>query len=416
VEFYVRSAMLAAGARVVERLLHGLATGRQKEPCLCAHGHRSRKMDSDGVRGKTLQTILGPVGFERSRYVCPVCQDPAYPGDRLLGVVGTCQSPGMRRLMTRAGSQESFEAAAQDLLLYGSIHADPKEIERVTEQTGRLIDDWMGREASAALLGAGADGARERIAHLDIALDGTGAPMCPSELVGRKGKGEDGHAKTREVKLGCVFTHTVDKKGDPVRDPASTSYVGAIESSADFANRLYGEAVRRGLARADQVSVLSDGAEYNATIAREKFPQAIHILDFYHACEHLSNFVKANTAHPVGGPFHGECYDFLYDGRIEELLDRMREGLPRSGTRRTEGLKAINYFAERKEMMRYGEFRRKGLFVGSGVIEAGCKTVIGKRIKQSGMFWTVAGANAVTAARCCIASGRFEQFWEDAGA
>lgn len=233
VEFYVRSAMLAAGARVVERLLHGLATGRQKEPCLCAHGHRPRKMDSEGVRGKTLQTILGPVGFERSRYVCPVCQDAAYPGDRLLGVEGTCQSPGLRRLMTRAGSQESFDAAAQDLLLYGSIHADAKEIERVTEQTGRLIDDWMGREASAALLGAGTDGALERIAHLDIALDGTGAPMCPSELVGRKGKGADGRAKTREVKLGCVFTHTVDEKGDPVRDPASTSYVGAIESSAD---------------------------------------------------------------------------------------------------------------------------------------------------------------------------------------
>ena len=75
----------------------------------------------------------------------------------------------------------------------------------------------------------------------------------------------------------------------------------------------------------------------------------------------------------------------------------------------------IAYFAQRIEMMRYGEFRKKGLFIGSGVIEAGCKTLVGKRLKNSGMFWTVAGANAIIAARCCLYSGRFEDFWADTG-
>ena len=318
--------------------------------------------------------------------------------------------------MTRAGCRESFGEAAEDLLVYGAIRVDPKDDERVAEQMGRLIDDWMREQASAAVLGVPQDAGLKTIPTLYIALDGTGAPMRQSEVAGRKGKGEDGRARTREVKLGCVFTQTtLDEEGNPRRDPDSTSYVGAIESSADFGQRLYAEAVRRGLKRADRTAVLSDGAEYNAKIAQEHFPDAPHILDFYHAKEHLSDFVKDNTPHAPNGPFHQECYGLMDEGRIEELLDRMLTGLPRSGPRRALGLKAINYFAERKEQMRYGEFRRQGFFVGSGVIEAGCKTLIGKRLKQSGMFWSVAGANAIIAARCCLYSGRFEQFWEDLG-
>ncbi|MCX7012409.1 MAG: ISKra4 family transposase [Candidatus Sumerlaeota bacterium] len=416
-EFYVRSAVLALGATVLERLLDDVGIGRQGDPRLCAHHHPPRRMDSRGVREKTLQTVLGPVRFARSRYVCPQCGAVEYPGDTLLGVAGTGVSPGLRRLMTRAGARESFGEAAEDLHVYGAIEVDAKAVERVAETTGRLIDDWMKTEASAAVLGVRRPGdSNDPIPILYVALDGTGAPMRPDELKGVRGKGEDGKAKTREVKLGCVFTQTtLDEEGNPRRDPHSTSYVGAIESSSDFGHRLSQEAVRRGRKRAEQTVVLSDGAEYNAAIAREHFPTAIHILDFYHASERLSQFVKDHTAHPAQGPFHKQCYALLDEGRIEELLERMRQEAPCRGLKRKTALKRIAYFDERKDQMRYAAFRQAGFFVGSGVIEAGCKTLIGKRLKQSGMFWSVAGANAIIAARCCIYSGRFEQFWEDTG-
>ena len=71
-----------------------------------------------------------------------------------------------------------------------------------------------------------------------------------------------------------------------------------------------------------------------------------------------------------------------------------------------------DYFERNAERMRYPKFRRQHLFVGSGVIEAGCKTVIGSRLKQSGMFWTIRGANAIIALRCCYLNGRFEDYWE----
>ena len=412
--------MLTAGASVLEQLLQTIGTGQRHAALCCARNHPPVAMRSTGVRVKTLQTILGSVRWARSRFVCPVCGAVRYPGDELLGVEGTGFSPGLRRLLARAGSRESFAQAAEDLKVYGAITVDPKDVERVAEATGRLIDDWMRRQGSAALLGqsSDADGAPlEPIPILYIELDGTGAPMRKSALAGVKGKAADGRARTREVKLGCVFTQTaLDEAGRPVRDPASASYVGAIEESVDFGHRLHAEAVRRGLARAARVAVLSDGAEYNATIAREHFPGAIHIIDFYHAAERLSEFIKDHARQSVDGHLHRRLYGLLEAGRIEALIKKMLRALPRSGPRRRAGLAAMEYFERRKEQMRYGRFRREGLFIGSGVIEAGCKTVIGQRLKQSGMFWSVAGANAIIAARCCLYSGRFEQFWEDAAA
>jgi hypothetical protein len=416
-EFYVRSAVLALGARVLERLLHNLGVGRQGQPRQCAAKHLPCKMLSSGVREKKVQTILGPVGFARSRYVCPACGAVEYPGDEVLGVRDTSFSPGMRRLLTRAGSRESFAEAAADLHVYASLQVDPKDVERVAETMGRQIDDWMTKTASAARLQvASDDGKQEKIPILYVALDGTGAPMRKSELAGVKGKAEDGRARTREVKLGCVFTQTTrDENGNPVRDPNTTSYAGAIEPSVDFGHRLHAEAVRRGLRRAGKTVVLSDGAEYNHAIVAEHFTQAVHIIDFYHAAERLSDFVKDYTPHRCQGAFHQECHELLETGAIEQLIGRMRGALPHGGKRRRQGLKALGYFAQRRQQMRYGEFREQGLFIGSGVIEAGCKTLIGKRLKQSGMFWSVAGANAIIAARCCLYSGRFEQFWEDTG-
>ncbi len=407
--------MLALGARVLERLLHEVGVGRQDEPRLCSRNHLPRKMESSGVREKIIQTILGPVRFARSRYVCPSCGLVQYPGDELLGVEATGFSPGLRRLMTHAGSRESFREAAEDLRLYGAIHAHPKDIERQAEAMGRRIDDWMRQEASQAWLQTDqpeADSAPIAIFYAE--LDGTGAPMRKGELLETRGKGEDGEAKTNEVKLGCVFTQTsVDEQGRPVRDPDSTTYVGAIEESVDFGYRLHAEALRRGMRRAARVVVLSDGAAYNKSIADQHFPQATHIIDLYHARERLSEFIKSWTPHAVAGAFHQQCLALLDEGRIEELTRRMEQQLPRKGKRRGQGLKKINYFIKRAEQMRYGEFRRQGFFVGSGVIEAGCKTLIGKRFKNSGMFWSRRGANAIIAARCCLYSGRFEDFWAD---
>ncbi|MEK7850659.1 MAG: ISKra4 family transposase, partial [Deltaproteobacteria bacterium] len=104
--------------------------------------------------------------------------------------------------------------------------------------------------------------------------------------------------------------------------------------------------------------------------------------------------------------------DELDEGGVEDVIAAIRQLAGYSEKAKEVCEREIGYFEKNKERMRYGEFRKRGLFVGSGVLEAGCKSVVGQRLKQSGMHWTVKGANSIIALRCCLFSNRWEDFWE----
>ena len=229
-EWAIREAVLCAGATVLERMLRELCSGRRDEPVVCGCGSR---MESRGVREKEVTTILGPVRIGRSMFRCPACGRTRYPGDEELDVEGTGYSPGLRRMMARAGSNTTFKEGREDLQVYAGITVSAKSIERVSETIGDDMERWARREGESHVEAFAELPERERsIPHLYVSMDGTGVPMTKRELAGRAGKQPDGSAKTREVKLGCAFTQTtVDDEGRPVRDPESTSFVGAIESA-----------------------------------------------------------------------------------------------------------------------------------------------------------------------------------------
>jgi len=409
-EFFARSLLLGAGARGLERFLAERL--REEEAPVCAAKHLARKMLLQDRRAKTLRTILGEVRLVRGRWVCPECGAVRYPADERLGVQHTGFSPGARRMMARTGANESFAEAAADLALLADLRVDAKDVERVAEATGQRVERWMAHEGAMARL---MPPTKDKPDTLYIGLDGTGVPMRPEELTESRGKGPDGKARTREVKVGCVFAQSAcDEEGNPVRQADSTTYVGAIEPSVEFGHRLHAEAVRRGHLSAQRVVVLSDGAAYNKTIVAEHFPTALHILDIRHAEEHLAEFLRDTCRLPLEAKLHKCLRHLLHEGRIPPLLKRMQSALPHSGPRRDAGQKTIAYLRDNAHAMRYHQYRAMGLFVGSGVVEAACRTIVGQRLKHSGMFWTARGANAIIALRCCYASGRFEQFWEDA--
>ena len=252
------------------------------------------------------------------------------------------------------------------------------------------------------------------IETLYIEFDGTGIPMVPWELEGRKGKQKDGSARTREVKLGCVFTQTtLDDQGCPIRDPATTTFTGAIEPAAAFGWRIYAEAVRRELFLAKRVVVLGDGAEWIRNLAQTHFPMAQRIIDFYHAKEHVGALSKALFSRPDRiAQYREQWWGLLAEGRVEDILEQAAPYLPRDPHENNDAPRELAYLDGNKEHMRYGMFRQQGLFIGSGVVEAGCRHVIGKRLKQSGMEWTVQGANAIIALRCATLSRRFQDYWD----
>ena len=409
IEFSIRHTMQGVGGVLLEKLLN--ADPRVYEAMLpCGSGHEARLM---GTRPKKVVTALSPVEIQRAYYHCTDCQAGFFPKDRELDIEDTSFSPGVRRMMARVGAKESFEEGADDLKELAGVTVMIKEVGRVSEAIGGQIE-VLARRERGQILDGNIIPLVPLIPILYIVIDGTGVPVVPSETVGRKGKQTE-IAKTREAKLGAVFTQTeTDKEGFPVRDEDSTTYVGAIETAEEFGPRIYAEAVRRGLNRAQKVMLLGDGAVWIRGIGEEHFSNATQIVDLFHALEHLADLSKL-----VYGPGKSSIIwwkdqkDELKEGDVKNVISALKRLKPKNQSIQKEVTKTLGYFEVNRARMKYAEWIRQGLFVGSGVIEAGCKTIIGQRLKQSGMRWTVKGANEIIALRGCQISGRWEEFWEN---
>jgi len=411
VEMAVRSSMHQAGAAVLDQLLEFDPPSWEQRQLPCACGHTARYVE---LRSKSVLTAVGTAECVRPYYLCEHCHRGQFPLDLELDIENTELSPGVRRMLAAVGQEGPFEQGRKQMELLAGLSVTTKAVERTAEAIGEDIEARQQRELKQAMqlelpipMGA-------RIPILYVEMDGSGVPVVRKESEGRIGKQEGQPAHTREAKLGCVFTQsTVDEEGYPLRDEASTSYVGAIERCEEFGRRLYAEAWQRGWARAEKKVVLGDGAEWIWNQANLHFPEAIQIVDLYHAREHLWSLgAKLYPNHsPAQKRWVMVRKDKLDEGKIERLVALLRSQAV-SHPELAEDLRSeANYFEDNKERMRYPKFRKQGLFIGSGVIEAGCKTVLG-RLKQSGMFWTVRGANAIIALRCCQLSGRFEDYWE----
>jgi hypothetical protein len=385
--------------------------------------YRGRSIVSDNgqlyefmdYRDKELLTVLGSVKVKRAYYYNNECNNGFCPKDKALDIEGTSFSPGVRRIMGRVGAYRPFGLGHDDIKEMMGIDVTAKEIERVSHKLGQEAEGYLKEEADKLLSDKVIP--IKSVPKMYVCMDGTGVPVVKAELMDRRGKGEDGQAKTREVKLGCIFTQTtVDTEGNPVRDEGSTSYMGAIETAEEFGNRIYAEAKRRGINRAETVCVIGDGASWIWNIADEQFYGATQIIDLYHAREHYWTVAKAVFRNDKKKMNHwaekrkGE----LDNGNIEDVIKAIRRLLPSIEYEYEREIceREIGYFERNKDRMRYDDFRRRGLFVGSGVLEAGCRTVIGQRLKQSGMHWSVKGANNIIALRCCFFSNRWEDFWE----
>lgn len=412
IEEALRPAMHRAGAAALSELLQWRppASDQRSLPCSCGHQARYREL-----RSKSVLTVVGRARVLRPYYLCPHCHGGQFPADAELDIENTEFSPGVRRMQAVVGQEVPFERGRQQLELLAGLEMTTKAVERTAESIGENIAAREQAEIQRTMqldlpLIVG-----EPVPVLYVEMDGTGVPVVKKETEGRAGKREGKPAHTREAKLGCVFTQTKwDDEGYAIRDPDSTTYIGAIEAAEQFGKRLYVEAWKRGWSRARKKVVIGDGAEWIWNIAQQQFPGAIQIVDLFHAREHLWGL--ARKLYPNDEAEQNRWMmvhqDLLDKCRIRKLVTSLQSiqtaSAELAGKLRTEA----EYFRKNARRMRYPKFRRQHLFVGTGVIEAGCKTVIGSRCKQSGMFWTVRGANAILALRCCQFNGRFEDYWE----
>jgi len=287
------------------------------------------------------------------------------------------------------------------------------------EERMQKIDVSPEREAilKSAVQG-GVDGVERKRLETDqvaayILSDGTGVSGLPREL-SDKGK-NGGPAKTFEAKIGAIFTQSFDPDGFPLlangniyRESGSTQYTGTVEKIGQFTMQMEEFARKNEIGYAGQIVFLSDGALWLENLRNKLFPDSIGIIDFYHASQHLYKITDSLRFHSKKkkNAFFEKSYSLLELGEIDQMADLiMRKSID---SNRESVSKQLSYFLGNKDKMRYGLFRAAGLFIGSGVIEAGCKTIVENRLNRSGMRWTKKNSANVIALRCAIYSGTYD--------
>lgn len=398
VELGLREALFKDGRKLLESLYN--------QEGLCVPDDASRPGEKcHAQRAKDIRTLFGVIRVRRNYYYCPETQTGRCPLEKALGLVESF-SPAVARLSARAAAKEGYESASEDLLAQAGLSIEGRQIQRLVNRVAPPV---------AVQLAQGPDERDQAIPIFYVEVDGTGVPMVAQELAGRPGKQEDGSSKTREAKLGAIFTQTkTDEEGHPVRDHASTTYVGSFETAADFGARVRQEALRRGLGLAMRVAFLGDGAAWVWELARVNFPMAILILDLYHALERLHDLCQGlyGADSPWTQRMKQTWTGMLKNDQVGEVIAAARRRLADLGPQADESLeKQIAFFEHHQDKMRYKTYRDQGLFYGSGVIEGGCRSVIGQRLKESGMFWTETGATSVLDLRVALKSNRWDECW-----
>jgi hypothetical protein len=394
-------AMMKDLATALTMELCNLAVPRYPEdtiPCSCGQTAHYQRM-----RPAHVDTLLGTISITRPYYLCPTCHHGQAPLDKQMGVCAGGISAGLDEILALMGSRAPFEEATDVLQRLTLVNISPNSCKTSTEILGQTIaaqenqtvaDAWNSKKPILPPLPTTIPD------RLYVSMDGM---MVHTHEEGWK-----------EMRLGAVYTTTAtaSKKRPDCLDirARDASYYADFADPASFGRALWAEAYRRGVSQTKETVTIGDGAHWIWDLVREHFPQAIEIVDWYHATSYIwkvahalygegSDQAKAWTDTPL---------DNLWDGKIDVLLAQMQDyrSHPAAGEA---ARSAITYYTNNKERMNYPAYRAKGIQIGSGCVESGCEHVLGARLKQAGMIWNVDGARAVAKVRTRLKSGRWDE-------
>jgi hypothetical protein len=364
-------------------------------------------------RDKTFVCLMGEIALlGRAYYHCPACHAGHVPLDGALGFSARKLTPGAEEVATLAGTVSSFAEAAEKFLpKMSGLRLSESTVERTTEDAGaRLGTLW----ADGHTLGAKADwrwnhDAKGRtIAYVSVDATGVG-------IQGEQGARADG----RMVWVGKVFNPRPEVRAAPPKPhPPSARYQAGLTDLDELGARLRRQAAQVGMDRAEQWVALTDGGNGLDEFMDVHFPRAVRILDFYHAAEHLGDFAKAycgGDADAAEGLTEEWSHQMKHEGGAAILATL--EALDLKGqppTAREAHRLVTGYVRNNLHRMDYPRYRSEGWQIGSGHIEAACKTVVNQRLKQSGMRWGCDGADALCHLRALYEgeTGQWDAFWE----
>jgi hypothetical protein len=358
-----------------------------------------------GRRERIVVTRHGELRFARRYYHCTGCHDGFAPLDRRLGLDGYGTTAQVRAWLADLGSDGAFETAARRLETFTAVRLSEATAARTTVEVGRRLREEELREAERLLQGEAVPRrTRWQPQRLYVSLDGSMTPLRdPWKRDGSRGPL---HCRYGECKTAVCYETRRDCHGTPV--VARRQYTATLEPVEVFEKLVVGLAYHCGSDQAAELVVLADGLGYNWRIAEEYFPEALQILDFYHALEHLHTLARLCLEGGQGGAeddgvaptawVAAQKENLLQDGVAE--VGAAIQALPASSQEAQACREETHgYFVRNAERMRYRSFLEAGYQIGSGVMEAACKTVGHQRLDQSGMHWRPETADAVVALR-----------------
>ena len=387
------------GKRLSEGALEAIGSGHMGQRIVCKCGG---VMEYNSDRRWKLTSLNGNLEIYRAYYYCRSCKSGYAPLDEQLGLEGKHHSIGVRKKVALEASSEPFEETSRRLKELTGIHISSKESQLESEELGQEVG-MQEDELMEAFWSEQIDIEPEAVARrFYITADGT---IVSTDEGGR------------EVKIGSVYEtpQTMNGLANDIR------YTGGFHNCEHFGKKLYVLALRRGLRTAREVIFIGDGAKWIWNLARYHFPEAIQIVDFYHATERLWSLGRA-----IYGEGTKACKDWakrrvkhLLKGKVELVINSISELIlpdadaDTDANVRKEIENNITYFINNKERMCYAEYRKRGYHIGSGAVESACKHVVGQRLKQAGMRWSVEGADAILQLRILWKNDEWSKFWNN---
>lgn len=386
----VQEKMQLLGKVLLQKLLDSGFHGYQGTSVACRCGG---SMNFIQHRPKNIHTVFGWINVKRSYYYCPDCGYSFVPFDKASGLGSEQISPGLAQACCLLAVDDSFQQVSRKIEHLFGQHICDDTVKQVVHKTGSVALLQYNEKLESFLANRQIPEAQANPQKLYITVDGTTVHE------------DDGW---HEAKIGCIYWE--DEQFNRQR-----RYVASLDNSEVFGWQLWLEACLCGLRQAKEVVYIGDGAGWIRSEQQKHFIKSTFIIDFYHASEHIWNCGKVlfgEGTKQTNGWVHNRI-DWLADGCTRKLLNDLKRRRKRHRNLKREALdNLIRYISCNEERMRYDVFRSKGYDIGSGAVEAACKSVVGKRLKQSGMRWSRAGSSATLALRVTWLNDRWEQLWQ----
>lgn len=416
VEMVLRESLREVGRSALKSILEEpTGEGEAEKECSCGG-----KMKYQRMRAATIWSVFGKVVYQRAYYAGCACGQGQAPVDKRYGIEPGKVTAGLAQLIALSGIHKAFEEGRQWLKEFLLFEISENTVRAETQKMGDLQ-----RQADLQLVKETQDEAglqqreRSRPPTPDILYGSIDAAKVRIEPRNEQEKALENREMWRDLKAGCWYeTEPVLNRQQSVRqkDKAqregivlrakNQQYFCDIEQAEEFGKLLWATGCAVGADRARILVFICDGAVWIWNLIAHYFPNAIQIVDWYHAVDRLKRIANESFSNTKDHQTWLEnSTEDLWQGRVEAVIEACQLLAKKSKLAK----QSLLYYAHNMERMRYAQFRALGYMIGSGVIESGCKQIVTQRLKLPGAQWNVEGAVLVAKARTAWMSGNWKK-------